>query len=403
EHADAPALPHRWQDVTVHATGATRLRLRLTGDGDTWTVHAQDATGAPVLTATATTRPATPGRLPAATAPDALHRVEWTPWTGDTDPADLTGPWAVLGGHGRLTAALESAGATVRVHADLDELTAALDSGDAEQPAVVVVPHTHPGTPGGPAARDTATAAHASAHRALRLATAWLGDPRYTNTRLLVVTEGALATGPDDSVPALADATVWGLLRSAQTEHPGRFLLADLDPTTDTSDTSGTSDTGGTGATGDGTADGDPAPHTDPSATALIAAVAAAGRTGEHQFAVRSGTVTVPRLVRADRDSTTPADTSPWGDAAATGTVLVTGGTGVLGALVARHLVTRHGVRHLLLTGRRGPDAPGAAALRDELTALGAEVTVAACDAADADQLAATLAAVPAAHPLTAV
>ncbi|MGW0143896.1 SDR family NAD(P)-dependent oxidoreductase, partial [Streptomyces calvus] len=403
EHADAPALPHRWQDVTVHATGATRLRLRLTGDGDTWTVHAHDATGAPVLTATATTRPATPDRLPAATAPDALHRVEWTPWTGDTDPADLTGPWAVLGGHGRLTAALESAGATVRVHADLDELTAALDSGDAEQPAVVVVPHTHPGTPGGPAARDTATAAHASAHRALRLATAWLGDPRYTNTRLLVVTEGALATGPDDSVPALADATVWGLLRSAQTEHPGRFLLADLDPTTDTSDTSGTSDTGGTGATGDGTADGGPAPHTDPSATALIAAVAAAGRTGEHQFAVRSGTVTVPRLVRADRDSTTPADTSPWGDAAATGTVLVTGGTGVLGALVARHLVTRHGVRHLLLTGRRGPDAPGAGALRDELTALGAEVTVAACDAADADQLAATLAAVPAAHPLTAV
>ncbi|MFD1670325.1 beta-ketoacyl synthase N-terminal-like domain-containing protein, partial [Streptomyces calvus] len=355
EHADAPALPHRWQDVTVHATGATRLRLRLTGDGDTWTVHAQDDTGWPVLTATATTRPATPGRLPAATAPDALHRVEWTPWTGDTDPADLTGPWAVLGGLGRLTAALESAGATVRVHADLDELTAALDSGDAEQPAVVVVPHTHPGTPGGPAARDTATAAHASAHRALRLATAWLGDPRYTNTRLLVVTEGALATGPDDSVPALADATVWGLLRSAQTEHPGRFLLADLDPTTDTSDTSGTSDTGGTGATGDGTADGDPAPHTDPSATALIAAVAAAGRTGEHQFAVRSGTVTVPRLVRADRDSTTPADTSPWGDAAATGTVLVTGGTGVLGALVARHLVTRHGMRHLLLTGRRGP------------------------------------------------
>ncbi|WP_142197382.1 type I polyketide synthase [Streptomyces calvus] len=403
EHADAPALPHRWQDVTVHATGATRLRLRLTGDGDTWTVHAHDATGAPVLTATATTRPATPDRLPAATAPDALHRVEWTPWTGDTDPADLTGPWAVLGGHGRLTAALESAGATVRVHADLDELTAALDSGDAEQPAVVVVPHTHPGTPGGPAARDTATAAHASAHRALRLATAWLGDPRYTNTRLLVVTEGALATGPDDSVPALADATVWGLLRSAQTEHPGRFLLADLDPTTDTSGTSGTSDTGGTGATGDGTADGDPAPHTDPSATALIAAVAAADRTGEHQFAVRSGTVTVPRLVRADRDSTTPADTSPWGDAAATGTVLVTGGTGVLGSLVARHLVTRHGVRHLLLTGRRGPDAPGAAALRDELTALGAEVTVAACDAADADQLAATLAAVPAAHPLTAV
>ncbi|OSP39030.1 beta-ketoacyl synthase, partial [Streptomyces sp. 13-12-16] len=85
------------------------------------------------------------------------------------------------------------------------------------------------------------------------------------------------------------------------------------------------------------------------------------------------------------------------------GTVLITGGTGTIGGILARHLVTRHGVRHLLLTGRRGPDAPGAAALREELTALGAQVTVAACDAADADRLAETLAAVPAEHPLTAV
>ncbi|WP_143652691.1 KR domain-containing protein, partial [Streptomyces sp. 13-12-16] len=316
-----------------------------------------DGTGAPVLTATATTRPATPDRLPAATAPDALHRVEWTPWTGDTDPADLTGPWAVIGKPGRLTAALERAGVTVHVHTTLDDLTAALDDGDGGQPAVVVVPHTHDDGTTGAAAQDTATAAHTSAHRALRLATTWLSDPRRTTTPLLVVTEGALATGPDDSVPALADATVWGLLRSAQTEHPGRFLLADLDP-----------------ATGDASTDGGHTEHTDPSATALVTAVAAAGRTGEHQFAVRSGTVTVPRLVRTDRDGTTPADSTPWGDDTATGTVLITGGTGTLGALVARHLVTRHGVRHLLLTGRRGPDAPGAAALREELTALGARV-----------------------------
>ncbi|GGV87545.1 hypothetical protein GCM10010294_69570 [Streptomyces griseoloalbus] len=394
EHATAPALPQRWQDVTTYATGATRLRLRLTGDGDTWTVHAHDGTGAPVLTATAATRPATPDRLPATTAPDALHRVEWTPWTGDTDPADLTGPWAVVGSPGRLTAALERAGATVHVHATLDDLTAALDSGDSEQPALVVVPHTHDNGTTGTAAPDTATAAHTSAHRALRLATTWLSDPRHTATRLLVVTEGALATGPDDSVPALADATVWGLLRSAQTEHPGRFLLADLDPNTDLP---------AAGLTATGTPDPTDGDRADASATALLAAVAAAGRTGEHQFAVRSGTVTVPRLVRADRDSTTPADSTPWGDETTTGTVLVTGGTGVLGALVARHLVTRHGVRHLLLTGRRGPDAPGAAGLRDELTALGAEVSVVACDAADRDQLAATLAAVPAEHPLTAV
>ncbi|MFD9688795.1 SDR family NAD(P)-dependent oxidoreductase [Kitasatospora sp. NPDC059088] len=85
------------------------------------------------------------------------------------------------------------------------------------------------------------------------------------------------------------------------------------------------------------------------------------------------------------------------------GTVLITGGTGALGALVARQLVTEHGVRHLLLLGRRGPEAPGAAELTAELTDLGARVTVTACDTADREDLARALAAVPADHPLTAV
>jgi acyl transferase domain-containing protein/NADPH:quinone reductase-like Zn-dependent oxidoreductase/acyl carrier protein len=85
------------------------------------------------------------------------------------------------------------------------------------------------------------------------------------------------------------------------------------------------------------------------------------------------------------------------------GTVLITGGTGALGALLARHLVTTHGARHLLLTGRRGPDAPGAAELAAELRESGAQVTIAACDAADPSQLAALLAAIPEQAPLTAV
>ncbi|KOX24343.1 acyl transferase [Nocardiopsis sp. NRRL B-16309] len=85
------------------------------------------------------------------------------------------------------------------------------------------------------------------------------------------------------------------------------------------------------------------------------------------------------------------------------GTVLVTGGTGTLGALVARHLVVRHGVTSLLLVGRRGPDAPGASELAEELGALGARVRVEACDAADPEQVRALLDDLPADHPLTAV
>jgi acyl transferase domain-containing protein/acyl carrier protein len=85
------------------------------------------------------------------------------------------------------------------------------------------------------------------------------------------------------------------------------------------------------------------------------------------------------------------------------GTVLITGGTGALGASLARHLIARDGVRHLLLLSRRGTDAPGAAELRAELTEAGATVDIVACDAADRVALADAIAQIPPAHPLTAV
>ena len=134
------------------------------------------------------------------------------------------------------------------------------------------------------------------------------------------------------------------------------------------------------------------------SAAALPAAALAAQNAGEPRLALRAGVAFVPRLAKAAPEP----PTDPW-PTAGSGTVLITGGTGTLGSLIARHLATRHDVSHLMLLSRRGPDAPGAAALHDELTALGAKVTVAACDAADRDDLAAALRTIPAEHPLSAV
>ncbi|MBP2068789.1 type I polyketide synthase, partial [Streptomyces iranensis] len=179
-----------------------------------------------------------------------------------------------------------------------------------------------------------------------------------SESRLLVVTGNAVAAGPGET-PDPAAAAALGLLRSAQTEHPDSFLLLDL-------------------------------PHGEQPGPELLAAALA---TGEPQLAARDGELFAPRLTAPPPATPTPA----WD---LDGTVLISGGTGVLGAAVARHLVSRHGLRHLVLTSRRGPDADGARALADELTELGARVTLAACDVSDRAAITELLTALPS---LTAV
>jgi polyketide synthase 7 len=85
------------------------------------------------------------------------------------------------------------------------------------------------------------------------------------------------------------------------------------------------------------------------------------------------------------------------------GTVLITGGTGMIGGLLARHVVGRHGAHHVVLASRRGQAAEGADELVAELTQAGAEVQVAACDVSDRAAVAELLAGLPNQHPLTAV
>ena len=180
--------------------------------------------------------------------------------------------------------------------------------------------------------------------------------------RLVVVTWRAVDAGAEAGVE-VAGAPVWGLVRSAAAENPGRFVLADVDEVA--------------GAGG------------------LV--VAGVGL-GEPEFAVRGGRLRVPRLTRARARA---ADPPP--EPASDGTVLITGASGALGGLVARHLVTSREVRHLLLVSRRGTSAMGLDELAAELAGLGASVRVAACDVADRDALALEIAAIPPSAPLRGV
>ncbi|ONI87638.1 polyketide synthase [Saccharothrix sp. ALI-22-I] len=210
-----------------------------------------------------------------------------------------------------------------------------------------------------PTVGTDAAAAHTATHRAAEAVREWL-ERADARDRLVLVTRGAVAVLPDEGVADLANAPVWGFGRVAQAEHPGRVVLLDV-PTDD---------------------------HPDRWLPLV------AGST-EPQLAVRGDDLHTPRLTRIPPGR--PGTLDP------AGTVLVTGGTSGLGALFARHLVTRHGARRLVLAGRRGPRTPGIATLVAELTALGASVRVVAADAADPAALGALLADIPPAHPLTAV
>ncbi|MER5547115.1 SDR family NAD(P)-dependent oxidoreductase [Streptomyces sp. NPDC002589] len=339
-------LPFAWQGVSLHAAGADMLRVRLTPTGpDTLSLLFADSTGRPVATVDSlAVRPATAPEAADGVA-GALLVPSWVPVGG----AEIAGRWAVLGA-GPL-AGLPGA----EVHADAAALGAAVAAGAAAPDFVVVTAGPSDGS-------VSAEAAHETAGRALEVLREWLADERLGETRLVAVTQNAVAV-PEGAAPDPAQAAAWGLLSSAVTEHPGRIVLVDLD-------------------------------GTDLSLAAVHSAVGA----DEPRLALREGRALAPRLVRA----ATAAPRTPRG-IDPRGTALITGGTGTLGALLARHLVTEYGVTSLLLTSRSGPDAPGATELAAELTEAGAQVTVAACDTTDHRQLAALLADIPDDHPLTTV
>ncbi|MFJ1967236.1 type I polyketide synthase [Streptomyces sp. NPDC087903] len=330
-------LPFVWSGVRLHAAGAATGRVRLAPVGpDAVSLHLADATGAPVATVEELTlrsvsadqlRHSTP-----ANSDEALLRMRWVAPSSSED-ASFDGSWAAVGAGAADVGPVSGEG--VGSFGSLGELAAAVD----RVPDVVVY------APAGTGA-DVPGRVHEVVGSVLGLLQEWLADERWSASRLVVVTRGAVGAVEGESVVDVAGAAVWGLVRSAQSENPDRFVLVDLDA----------------GGAGD---------------VPVI---------GHAQVAVRSGAVVVPRLARADARV---AGASPWaGDI----TVLVTGATGALGRLVARHLVVEHGVRSLLLLSRSGLQASGAVEFEAELAALGASVRTVACDVADRDVLTQVLA-----------
>ncbi|MEV0757851.1 type I polyketide synthase [Streptosporangium sp. NPDC050280] len=363
--SESGVLPSAWEQVCLHAGGASVLRVRLVKTGpDAVSLSAVDVAGGPVVSArNVVLRPVAIEQLGLSEGVGAgwesLFGVEWAPVGAVAQAEQASMSVAVLGVDALgVAAALREAGDAVPVYADLSALAEA-----GPVPAVVMVE----------ALSDPAVgmveSAHALTTHVLHLLQQWLADERFADSRLVFLTRGAVATD-GEVVADLPAAGTWGLVRSAQSEEPGRFALVDVD-------------------------------DRESSLSGLPAVLAEAFSSGESQAVVRDGEVWVPRLARVVPGSDTEGAASRVWDPQ--GTVLITGGTGGLGALFAWHVVAERGVRHLLLTSRRGLDAPGAVELQAELIAHGVEVTVAACDVADRDQVAELLAGIDAEHPLTAV
>ncbi|MEU3313789.1 type I polyketide synthase [Streptomyces sp. NPDC006662] len=315
--------------------------------------------------------PSAPAPTTTATAPDGIdswrYRTTWKALPAAGGAAAPAGPVLVVVPAGPETAAADAAEAVLARHGvRADRLTLDVANATRAGLAAALAPYTghtrilsllgtsglpHPDHPDLPlAAVGTALLAQAAADAGL-------------TGRLWTVTRGAVAVSPGE-VPRSEGAQVWGLGRGIALELPTLWGgLLDLPETSD-----------------------------DRAWQRLVSVLAdVPGLVGEDQIAVRPSGAYGRRLVPAAGTPARRAYTPR-------GTVLVTGGTGALGAHVARWLAGA-GAAHLVLTGRRGPAAPGADALAAELRGLGAEVTVAACDVSDRDALAALLDA----HPPTAV
>ncbi|MFE9632107.1 type I polyketide synthase [Streptomyces sp. NPDC006463] len=345
-----PGESQFWEAVEREDTAGLAERLGL-----------DPAALAPVLPALTSWRA---GRREASAVDALRYRVAWAPVADPAPAAPLDGEWLVLHapGQGPLAALLADA-LTSRGAAPVLRKT-----GGTERP---VLPEPLPAAPAGVlsllALDDTPHPGHPELSQGLADTVALLQElaARDVTAPVWCVTRGAVATDDADAAARPvhpAQAAVWGLGAALALESPGTWGgLVDL-------------------------------PATDPAGAeaermALRVCDTLSGATGEDQVAVRPQGTYARRLVRPAH----PDPAEPWRPR---GTVLVTGGTGGLGAHVARMLAA-DGAEHVVLVGRRGPDAPGAAELAEEIRETGVRVSVEACDIADREAVRTLLAGLP--------
>ncbi len=348
---DGLHFPSVYRGVRLKQSSSTRLRVSVTSTGEnTVALSAVDQDGKAAFSIdTLSARPADPHELVGRSKlRDMLFELQWAETAASPrSPHHI----AVVGD-------IDLPGIDCARFPDFSELAEFV--GEDAEPPTIVLAGCDPQAAG--VGDDLLASTHAATQWALQLAKSFLADERFAKTRLTFVTERALVADVEET-PTLALASVVGLVRSAHSEHPRRFALIDVDG----SETS-------------------------------YASLPSALMSDEREIAIRQGKLLAPRLMllpQEDRGSVPPLDRD--------GTILITGGTNGLGALVASHLAKEHGAGHLLLTSRRGPQADGASELAASLEKLGATVQIAACDVSNRGQLESLIFSIPAEHPLTAV
>ncbi len=330
ESPDGAWLPFSWEEVRLFASGVSRLRaslsLRVEQGRVSASLVAADEQGELVATVgSLVLREISAAQLSSrhGRARESLFCLEWAAVGGLTATTGVSAKTEVLGTEdGRLVSALRASGREVVVHRDLASLRETVDGG-AVRPSVVLVDCLLDETlvaggqkpfdaasrggvqAGGPSASladgggcehkagsgsdEAAEMVRREAHRALELVQDWLEDERFVGSRMVFVTQSAVATYAGEAVEGLPAAAVWGLVRSAQSESPGRIVLMDVDGKQES-----------------------------------YAAACAALVGDEPQVAVREGEVLAPRLVRAGSDGalTPPGTGTGWRlDVTAAGTL----------------------------------------------------------------------------------